>query len=211
MEAAAVETGAGSIKLVGGLLCIDFVNTMAWRGRDEPQDRLTSYRDLVRWSKLAGAINETEARELLKKSGDSPAEAKKVFARSIALREALHGVFSAVMDEGSPEASDLDLLNAELELAMSRMRLRTSGKGYEINFDSDGSVLDRMLWPIARSAAELLTSGELGRLRSCASVECGWLFLDTTRNRSRRWCDMKECGNREKARRFYRRSRETGV
>jgi len=211
MEAAAVETEAGTLKLIGGLPCLDFVNTLAWRGTEEPQERLGSYKDLVRWGEHAGVLSGSEARELLKKSGDSPATAKEVFARAIVLREALHGVFSAVVGEGSPEASDLDLLNAELEFAMSRMRLRASGEGYELVFESDGAVLDGVLWPIVRSAVDLLTSEKLGRLRSCASEECGWLFLDTTRNRSRRWCDMKECGNREKARKFYRRSRATGT
>jgi len=208
---AAVEVESGSIKLIGGLPCLDFVNTLAWRGTDAPQERLGSYNDLVRWGGHAGFISEPEARELLKKSGDSPSEAKKVFARAIKLREVLHSVFSAILSEGPPGSSDLDLLNAELGSAMSKMRLRTSGEGYELIFESDGTALDGVLWPIAKSAVELLTSEKLGRLRSCASEECGWLFLDTTRNRSRRWCDMKECGNREKARRFYRRSRSAGA
>jgi len=211
METAAVETDAAVIKLIGGLPCLDFVNTLAWRGRDEPQDWLGSYQGLVRWGEHAGVISGPDAEELLKKFADSPAEAKEVFARVIALREALHGVFSAVLSKSSPEVSDLDVLNAELGFAMSRMRLKSSGEGYELDFDNDGAALDGVLWSIARFAAELLTSEKLGRVRSCASEECGWLFLDTTRNRSRRWCDMKECGNREKARKFYRRSREAGA
>ena len=91
---------------------------------------------------------------------------------------------------------------------MSKMRLVPRGGGYGFVFGGTAAVLDAVLWHVARSAAELLTSGDLGRVRGCASEECGWVFLDTTRNRSRRWCDMKECGNREKARRFYQRSRE---
>jgi len=71
----------------------------------------------------------------------------------------------------------------------------------------DGEELDSMLWPIVRDAAELLTSRDFDRVTECSGSDCTWLFADKSRNRSRRWCDMAECGNRSKARRFYRRQK----
>src|SRR5207302_22567 len=72
---------------------------------------------------------------------------------------------------------------------------------------AEEETLDRMLWPVIRSAADLLVSGEAQRVRRCASETCDWLFLDTSRNHSRRWCDMSGCGNRAKARRHYARAK----
>jgi predicted RNA-binding Zn ribbon-like protein len=67
--------------------------------------------------------------------------------------------------------------------------------------------LELPLWILARSAADLLTSEQHAYVRQCASEECTWLFIDRSKNHSRRWCDMGDCGNREKARRLRARKR----
>jgi predicted RNA-binding Zn ribbon-like protein len=91
--------------------------------------------------------------------------------------------------------------------AMSRLTITRSAEGYEWSWAADEGGLDRMLWPIARSAADLLTSPELGSVRRCAREGCDWLFVDRSKNHSRRWCSMSLCGSRVKARRYYRRTR----
>jgi len=97
------------------------------------------------------------------------------------------------------------LINDELTRASTHRRLIKTGGGYSLGFDDEPS-LDMMLWQISSSVIDLLTSSEPNRVKRCGSEECSWLFYDTSRNRSRKWCDMKECGNRMKAKRHYSRT-----
>ena len=122
------------------------------------------------------------------------------------LREALFRVFSTVAAREPVDAADLELLNDVLQRAAAGARLTGSGPGFAWSWSDDGG-LERPLWLVARSAAELLTSDELERLRKCAGRFCGWLFLDASKNRSRRWCSMESCGSRAKMRRLYARRR----
>jgi predicted RNA-binding Zn ribbon-like protein len=125
----------------------------------------------------------------------------------MALREAVYRIFSAVAGSRSPQPADLAILNATLAAALASLRIVTMGNGFIWVWGGGEEALDRVVWPVALSAAGLLTSGERRAVRECAATNCAWLFLDTTRNRSRRWCDMKVCGNRAKARRHYERKK----
>ncbi len=203
------ETDAGSIKLIGGYLCLDFANTVAWRGRDVPHDWLDDYEDLILWGRHSEALNDAEYELLHQEADRHPERADEIHERAMTLREAIYNVFSTLADGGEPETSDMETLNGETSEALGHVRIGRSGNGYRLELEKNGATLEQVLWPIAKSAADLLTSGKLDRVRRCAAEECGWLFLDTSRNRSRRWCDMKDCGNRMKARRYYRRKRET--
>ncbi len=100
----------------------------------------------------------------------------------------------------------MDTLSRELSIARDHERLSRSADVFAWTWD-DRYALDLVLWSVSRSAAELLTSGELSTLRQCGGEECGWLFLDPSRNHSRQWCDMRDCGNRAKVRRFRARRR----
>ena len=121
------------------------------------------------------------------------------------MREAIFEVFAARARGAPPPAGALRTLNKELPTALARLRLVAGGGGYRTEWE-DKDALDRMLWPVVRSVAELLTSDDLDRVRECAADNCAWLFLDRSKNRSRRWCDMAVCGNRAKVRRFRERS-----
>ncbi len=196
--------------LVGGQLCLDFVNTLnGSRDTGRTNEKLTTYADLVSWSRQAGVITERVARRLLKEAAQRQAEASAVLEEAIRLREAIYRIFKATISGGSPGKGDLATLNAALARALSRSVVIKTADGFEWDWSDDDRALDRMLWPVARSAATLLTSDELNRTRVCGGDECTWLFLDTSKNRSRRWCDMKECGNRAKSRRHYERKRGT--
>lgn len=202
------ETGASVGNLNSGVrLCLDFSNTLDWRTGDHVQETLTSYSDLVDWSRKAGIVTAREASQLLRDAARNPKEASKVLEQAILLREALYRIFSELAAHRRPKKNDLDILNDALAEAMSRSRVVPAGERFAWDWAGRDSALDRMLWPIARSAAELLTSGELEKVRECAGEGCGWLFLDVSRNQLRRWCDMKSCGNRAKARRYYERNR----
>ena len=209
-------------EVTGGELCLDLANTIDCRPTDSPKERLGTYGDLAAWGEQAGAIESGEARRLISAARRHPAAAGAALRRARALREALFSIFSAVADGNVPRAAVVELLNDELARALRHARLvavkdndakgsRAAGGApfvYRYGWGGSTDDLDRILWPVARSAAELLTDDRLSRIRECAAGNCAWLFLDTSRNRSRRWCDMTVCGNREKAQRHYRRSRK---
>jgi predicted RNA-binding Zn ribbon-like protein len=200
---------AGNMKLLGGALCLDFANTANWHKSEQPVELLTSYRDLVEWSRHADLLTEQEADRLLREADDRPIDAERVRERAVDLREAIYRIFTAVADDRKPDVDDLELLNGALGPALSNARIVEAQDGFTWDW-ADSAALDRMLWPVARSAAELLASAQLDRARQCADEKCGWLFLDMSRNRSRRWCAMEYCGNRNKARTYYRRQQTDG-
>ena len=191
-----------------GHVGLDLVNAIDWRTSDRPKELLTSYADLVRWGLHTGLLSEQEAGALRRGAGRRPAEAEDVLSRAVALREALYRIFSAHRSGSSVRAADLERLNGELHGGLSRMRVARAGGGFAWEWRDAKSALDVMLWKTARAACELLISPELGLVRECAGEGCGWLFLDTSRNGRRRWCDMAVCGNRSKASRHYYRRKE---
>jgi predicted RNA-binding Zn ribbon-like protein len=199
------ENPPRNIKLVGGQLSLDFINTVSWRGRETPEEHLNTYQDLLNWSILAGILDEDKVRNLSREGSIQPEAAKRVLERAIEIREAIYRIFSAKISIGLASDADLAVLNRELREALTRLRLSPNDDGYELNFGWGSGALDQMLWSIAKAASDLLTSDDLDWIRRCAAEYCGWLFLDTSRNKSRRWCDMKDCGNRSKARSFYKR------
>jgi predicted RNA-binding Zn ribbon-like protein len=204
---AEASAGAAALKLLGGSLCLDFANTVDWWGSDQPREWLTSYDELVAWSEHAGILSPAEARRLRHRASQSPAEAEAVLQRAIALREAIHRIFSAIAEGKHAPDGDVAALDAALAEALPMLRLVRAGDEFAWAWAGEEGALERMLWPVAYSAAELLTSPALARVGQCANDLCRWLFLDGSRNHSRRWCDMADCGNRAKARRHYRRTR----
>jgi len=195
-------------EMVDTHLCLGFANTLSWRGRQQPKEHLKSYGDLVTWSRNVNILTRKQAEQLLEKSKRHHLEAERIFNRAINLRDAIYRVFSAIYRHSTPHSGDLATLNRDFSDAMAKMQITQSTHGYVMTYKTEEKALDRMLWPIIHSAADLLTSDSMDRVRRCADEQCGWLFLDMSRNRSRRWCDMKDCGNRAKARRHYQRKRK---
>ena len=207
-----LRSSPAEMRLVGGRLCLDFVNTVGGRRKDSSVlgDKLEDYSDLVAWSRHSGIVTAAEAARLLKDSRQKPAAANTVLRRAIALREALHRILKATVTERVPRSIDLETVNDELQKARKNERLIRTDEGFSWEWIDGETALDRMLWSIAQSAAEFLSTGDFSRLRECGGEECGWLFEDTSRNRSRQWCHMQDCGNRAKVRRFRTRSRSSG-
>jgi predicted RNA-binding Zn ribbon-like protein len=200
---------AGTLDLLGGRTSLDFANTADWHASDQPVEYLTSYAALVAWGRHVGILNDSQAEHLLAEAGHRPTEAAAVLERAVALREAIYRIFGAISAGLPPEDDDLTVLNAELARALAYSRIVPSGEGYAWDWAGSRDALDRVLWPVARDAADLLAAGDLDRVGQCSDDRCGWLFFDTSRNRSRRWCSMEDCGNRAKARRYYRRSQRS--
>ena len=181
-------------KFIGGAVCLDFINTVSGRIGGTRyrivRDKLASTQDLKIWSELAGIPSARPSPDLL--------------ARALAFRESLYRICKSVVEDSTPSKADLARLNRELAIAHSHERLTYSENAFALTSDHSP---DRILWSIARSATDLLASEDRTLLRQCGGHECGWMFLDTSRNRSRQWCDMRICGNRTKARNFRQRLR----
>jgi len=193
---------------LSGCPAIDFTNTVSWRASGRPVERLDSAQDLVRWARQSRVITDHDARQLAQQARSKPVPTIAAVARVRSLREAIYRVFSMIADGHQPNQSDMATINRLLSEAMRHIRvMRRADGGFVTAWQKGPPSLRRVLWPVARSVAEVLTLEELGRLKKCPSENCGWIFLDTTRNRTRRWCDMKVCGNRAKAHRYYRRQR----
>ena len=181
-------------------LCLDFTNTV--KDTASSRELPSNYEELVAWSQQAGILSSEETEQLLDKAARRPAEAAMAFQRAVVLRETLFRIFLRIVKDQEVEESDMDTLNTMLAETMLHARLVPKGKCCEWSWMAQHDVLDRMLWPVIRSAADLLTSEELWAVKTCASDDCSWLFLDTSKNQSRRWCAMKDCGNRAKVRNF---------
>ncbi len=197
--------------LTGGLLCLDFANTLEDRTEIHPQELLMSFKDLVSWSQQAQVVTEQEAQLLLGKAAQRPSEATRVLKRAVEVREAIFRIFKAVSEDESPEEGDLATLSAMVAEAQKHSQIVPGTHGFHWEWAGTSNDLEFMLWPVVRSAADFLTSDDLDSVRVCASDSCNWLFIDTSKNHSRRWCNMKSCGNREKARRFYTRKKSSST
>jgi predicted RNA-binding Zn ribbon-like protein len=191
------------IELSGGALALDFANTVGGTHVSPTHDHLRSYGDIARFAVLAGGLPSSAAKGLAERAERDPTRAEAVYELGIALRESVWAVFSALASGESPRDADLDLIADAAAAGRARSRLVYDRHGVGWSLRADAEELERPLWDIAESAADLLTSGEHDRVKQCASTTCEWVFLDRSRNRSRRWCDMSDCGNRAKARRFH--------
>ncbi len=201
------DTPMDGLNLLGGRACLDFVNTVDPRDADDSHEYLTSYDTLVAWGVRAELIAADEAKRLRRAARDRPADTTVALQWALALRETMYRVFAAVARGTAVGGDDLAPLNAAIAATMAHARLIPGAGSFTWGWDGDAGALDSLLWSVVRSAGEILTEGDVHRVRECAGERCGWLFLDTSKNGSRRWCSMDSCGNRAKARGYYARSR----
>jgi predicted RNA-binding Zn ribbon-like protein len=194
--------------LSGGHLALDLANTVS--RRDDPgrrRDHLEGYPEFVSFLRQSKSISTKQANELHGDARGHSLEARRSFAKIIKLREAIYRVFAAIAQRKAVPASDLKTINDFAIEALRHRALAPRNGGYSWEWIADHkNPFERFLWPMAQAATDLLTSDELKMLRFCEAPDCEWLFLDRSRNRSRRWCDMTSCGNRAKARRHYERA-----
>jgi predicted RNA-binding Zn ribbon-like protein len=205
----------------GGVLCLDFANTLEPRGGPPPvtvpegfmfRDELLSYDDLVAWTVHVGALPVNTGEALLATAESHHEQAHEVLKRGHALRDAIYRVFWALAHRQPATADDLEILAQEHADGAAAATLIASADGVCWQWPEDGTHLVRPLWPIAWSATDLVTTGEMARMKVCPgtpgqAVACAWLFYDTTKSRTRRWCSMSDCGGVAKARRQTARRR----
>lgn len=193
-------------ELTGGALCLDLANTVDERASGRPVELLERYQDLVDWAAQAGVSNRSEAAALSSEASRRPAAAAAALRRARRLREAIFSVCRAAAGRRPIPKAALATLNRAIAGSYANRRIVRRGRGFALTWrEGEHPVLDRVLWAAAAAAAELLTSADLARVKVCPGSGCAWLFLDRSRNLTRRWCDMSVCGNRAKARRHYAR------
>ena len=196
------------VRLLGGDPTLDFVNTVEDRAV-EGVELLHDYADLLTWARRSGLLEPGMELELARQARRSAPAAAEVVRRALAFREALYGVLDATIRETPPSRADFSGVNLEIGRSYAGARLEAVAGGFSLGPPEPG--LDSPLAVVARAAAALLTGSRVQRIRRCEGVgDCGWLFLDATKNGRRRWCSMAGCGARAKTRRQYARKRAAG-
>jgi predicted RNA-binding Zn ribbon-like protein len=189
-----------------GHLCLDFANTVSWRRSDRPIERLREYGDLVEWARQSGILTTPAGHALVRSARRRPTLADRILARARVLREVIYRLLAGLGAGRPPAPADLELLDREFHDALRHLHLTPTPVGVRLGWARDAEPpLALPLWAAVRSAADMLVAANHRRLKTCPASNCGWLFLDTSRSGTRRWCDMKVCGSRAKARTFYAR------
>lgn len=189
------------VELLGGRACLDFANTVAPRLGSEHVDHLPAYAELLDWERYAGLLSEAQHAHLASLAKADPSGAESVHRAAYELRDAIYQAFA-----GEPSAEALAVIHDAYVAALGRAHLGGEPLGWQW---PEHGPLSQVMWPVAASAADLAVSGDLARVKTCPGDDgqCGWLFLDTTKSGTRRWCTMRTCGSRVKSRRQVARLR----
>lgn len=191
---------------IGGDPCVDFVNTSDHWPVPAKGDQLRTYADLLAWLVQAGLIDAETHGILGHAARAQPEEAQRVLERARTFRAQLRSVLVAASSGERAEGRTVAALSVAVRKAQTHSELLPADRHFVWALDpAHRSRLDWPIWRLSHAAASLLTSESLHHVRECADAGCQWMFLDRSRNHSRRWCDMAVCGNRAKARRNYAR------
>ena len=189
-----------TLELVGGALCLDFVNTINSR-RSPEHDYLMQYSDLTEWATKLGILTPTQNNQLQKRARQNMHEAENALLAARTLRDLLYRLFSSTAKGTEPNKKDLEIFSVFYGESLSRGQFVKKETRYSTAWNFD-ETLEAVLWPVIHSAGQLLISQETDQVKECPG--CGWLFLDTSKNQSRRWCSMNTCGVRDKMRRYHK-------
>ena len=192
------DTARAATQFFGGRLCLDFANTMDWRTSEAPQELIPDYAALLRWSKARRILSAKVVAKLQAQGAHRGADATAVMHEAYALRGEIWKAAEALCQGGQVHLAPL---NRRLAPLPAQPGLVGDGAGYV--HDLPGAALEEVLWPVLWSFTALLSSDDGSRVGCCQAQGCGWFFVDESPNRSRLWCSIEICGNRERARRAY--------
>ena len=190
---------------LGGDLSLDFVNTVHDRHEEPLRDLLQNYLDLVTWVYYADAISDSQKEFLLKIGCENQCSADQIYKDALQLRETFYEFILTVINQDEVSATNIQLINQWLSKAFSNLELAQLNGHFVLDWNAENFELESVLWPIIRAFADLVTSEDINHIKQCGN--CGYLFVDNSKNKSRRWCSMEICGNRVKARRFAEKAR----
>jgi predicted RNA-binding Zn ribbon-like protein len=200
---------AGSLTLVAGGLALDFANTASGRAGERHLDHLRHGADVIAWVRHAGLLDEAAAARLDDKIAASDPAFASFLEDAVSLREAVYRIAAAIAHRRPPDPADLSFLSARCAAVLAKATIEMNGEGARWRWPTDDPVPETVLGPIALSAVGLLRESDPKRIKQCPGEHCGWVFFDMTKNGSRRWCEMKVCGNRAKAKAHYQRHKLT--
>jgi predicted RNA-binding Zn ribbon-like protein len=195
-----------NLRLDGGVLCLDYVNTIPDRFDNSNRDLLPAFNDLIYWAKKAKVVDSAGITGLEKVAASNERKTKEFFAEAIHLRSLIYSIFLPISQQQKLKLSDLDQFNKLVSRYFPFLQLTAERDGFTEQWNFDSNHFYSITAPIIKSAYELLLSDKLHRVKQCPS--CGWLFLDTTKNGKRRWCSMQDCGSNAKALDYYYRKKE---
>jgi predicted RNA-binding Zn ribbon-like protein len=193
------------LPFLGGDLSLDFVNTVHDRHEEPLRDLLQNYLDLVTWVYSANALSDIQKEKLLKIGRENQRSADQIHKDALQLREAFYDFLLNLINQDKAFTANIQLINQWLSRAFSNLELAQINGQFVLDWNAENFELESVLWPIIRTFADLVTSEDINRIKQCTN--CGYLFLDSSKNKSRRWCSMEICGNRVKARRYAKKTR----
>jgi predicted RNA-binding Zn ribbon-like protein len=201
-------SGPERFKLYAGHPALELVNTLDMRFSGQTVDLIPTYRDLLRLATQLELLTTEQARKLGRSVGEN--EAERVLASTVELREALAAVLYGRIEGGKIPAAQIQVLEQQFRTAALHRRLLADDAHLEWSWSGVERQAEIPLWMLAQAASDLLVSSDAELVKDCGDPACRWLFLDVSKNHTRRWCDMKTCGNRMKARRHHARIHESG-
>ena len=195
-----------NMRLDGGVVCFDFVNTIPDRVDGTNRDHLKNFNDLIYWA-MKAKILEPSAVNALEKAGEqNQKKSRDFFAEAIALRTLIYAIFHPISKQQKVKPVHLAEFNALTTTYFSFLELTTTKEGFAQQWSFAPNHFYSITAPILKSAHALLLSEKLSRVKECPN--CGWLFLDTTKNGKRRWCSMEDCGSTVKSLEYYYRKKK---
>jgi predicted RNA-binding Zn ribbon-like protein len=200
-------SGPEPFKLYAGHPALELVNTLDLRFSAQAVDLIPTYKDLLRFATQLELLTPEQARKLGRSVDEK--EAKRVLASTVQLREALAAVLYRRIEGGKPPAAPMQILEQRFHTAALHRRLVAGDTHLEWSWSGVERRAEIPLWMLAQTASDLLLSSDAELVKDCGDPTCRWLFLDVSKNHTRRWCDMKTCGNRMKARRHHARTQES--
>ncbi len=192
---------AGSLHLVGGVLALDFANTSSGRGGAMHLEHLRRGADVVDWAGHAGVLRESEHTVLARRLAGDVGLEQEILTRGVILRDVIYGIARSIANISIANPAEIGALGGIYAACIARGRLAHALGRHGWVWDTVANPVEAVLGPVALSAVTLVTREDVARVKQCGGAHCGWLFLDTTKNASRRWCDMAVCGNRAKQKR----------
>ena len=193
-----------TLEIIGGSLGLDFANTVNSRRKPE-HDYLATYSDLINWAVKVGALSSVQAKRLRKQEAQDDANAFDTLQKAVSLRELLYRLFAKLAKRSTPAQEDMSAFIQLYADTISHGKFIKQAGHFTVKWALD-EKLDAILWPIIYSSGQLLLSEKLVRIKECPN--CGWLFVDTSKNQNRRWCSMNTCGVRDKMWRYHHKKQD---
>jgi predicted RNA-binding Zn ribbon-like protein len=209
-DASQLPSRAASLDLVGGALALDFTNTSSGRGSPSHQEHLRDFDTLVQWVEHARVATPPNCLVMRKEAARNPERAAAIFARALAVRELIWGIGGAFAEGRQITQALRDELVEVHARCLACAEIKAHDQAFIWAWDPRRDLEAAILGPITLSALSLLMEKDFSRTKRCEGKECGWLFFDATKNKSRRWCEMRVCGNRAKVRAARQRKRISG-